>query len=408
MSKGTNSKQFIQFMLFGVMILIISSIAYYYSSSLNNAPITIAMNLDDTMPISVDDHHNSDISSLSSAHNINITNSIIKEHDQSECIPSDQNISFLPSYDDPQTQIIRTIKLRHKTPPLLISFGGSGNTFIRVLIEYVTKIYTGSIYNHEFINQGFIGSGTEYCITKTIVVKVHGDHIMRPRRRSIDDMYKTVNLFIAGKCLCGCMGASNNSVTIQQFENIHGKIINPSAIFIIRNPWDAFFALYQYWTPTWSNTHIRHAKHIELTIFNLTHFRQKINQMVRRWNMNMAVLRKMEQAHIPLLVIKFENVVSQSVNVRSIELWKIIRFLYRNEYLDVNQDVFKHRIDCIWKILDIDRRMNSFHRSKPNTKQLNKTYAYQLLGDKSICRFWRRMMHNAESFGYGSYNDIKC
>ena len=188
------------------------------------------------------------------------------------------------------------------------------------------------------------------------MVKVHGDHMIGSRKRNISDDYNIVSSFIAGKCLCGCMNAMNNSVTVKQFENIHGKITNPSAIFIIRNPWDAFFALYQFWTPTVSNTPGRHAKHIDLTRFNVTHFRKKLHQMVKKWNRNMVLLRKMQKANIPVLVIKFENMVSVSGNVRSNELWEIMRFLYRAEYLyGANQAVFKHRIDCLLKIMILTR-----------------------------------------------------
>ncbi|ESP04708.1 hypothetical protein LOTGIDRAFT_94282, partial [Lottia gigantea] len=54
----------------------------------------------------------------------------------------------------------------------LASFPGSGNTWLRHLIQQVTGIATGSIYNDSFIrNHGFMGEG--YRDDTVIVIKTH-------------------------------------------------------------------------------------------------------------------------------------------------------------------------------------------------------------------------------------------
>merc|ERR1712136_434057 len=47
-------------------------------------------------------------------------------------------------------------KIRHPNPSYLFSFGGSGSTVIRLLMEYITNVWTGSIYNDKkLFNYGF-------------------------------------------------------------------------------------------------------------------------------------------------------------------------------------------------------------------------------------------------------------
>ena len=56
-------------------------------------------------------------------------------------------------------------------PPLLISFPASGNTFTRLLLEYVTLYWTGSVYRSPLIEAGF--KGEINIDNKVIVIKCH-------------------------------------------------------------------------------------------------------------------------------------------------------------------------------------------------------------------------------------------
>ncbi len=316
------------------------------------------------------------------------------------CYSSNQNISLLPFYNDPQTKIMRTTILKHISPPLLISCGGSGNTFTRLLIEYLTKIYTGSIYTGEFKELQFVGSW--YCVTETIVVKFHGEH-MRD---------SNLNPFIQGKCLCGCTGNEVNephpvNISIEEFEAINGKINNPAAIFIIRNPWDVFFALYQYWGGN-KGGGMRHKSHINLARFNVQDFRKEVSNFANRWNKNIMALQKFKDTNTSHLIITFENLVHKDYDIKTQEVLKIMKFLYRDEYYKEHQDLFKHRLDCLWNISKTDQRLSGIHRDKPNEKELNKTFAYKSMGVESICNVWNKLKPFAKPFGYSIYNNISC
>jgi len=56
-------------------------------------------------------------------------------------------------------------------PPLLLSFPGSGNTWARLLIEYSSGIYTGSIYTDHSLKSVF--GGEKSCSFRTSVIKAH-------------------------------------------------------------------------------------------------------------------------------------------------------------------------------------------------------------------------------------------
>ncbi|XP_071790324.1 sialate:O-sulfotransferase 2-like isoform X2 [Asterias amurensis] len=73
----------------------------------------------------------------------------------------------------------------------LASFPGSGNTWVRYLIERATGIYTGSIYNDkDLFNKGFKGELKDWRKGTTIAVKTHNPD---PKRIS---EYKAVILII--------------------------------------------------------------------------------------------------------------------------------------------------------------------------------------------------------------------
>ena len=58
---------------------------------------------------------------------------------------------------------------------LLASFPGSGNTWVRLLLEDATGIYTGSVYIDKSLGKsGFLGEYEDQESGTTIAVKCHG------------------------------------------------------------------------------------------------------------------------------------------------------------------------------------------------------------------------------------------
>lgn len=68
----------------------------------------------------------------------------------------------------------RQQRMRH-WPPLLWTFPGTGNTWMRMLLDYATGIYTGSIYGDPSLLPLLPGEGR--CDRSVIALKAHPTHI---------------------------------------------------------------------------------------------------------------------------------------------------------------------------------------------------------------------------------------
>lgn len=90
--------------------------------------------------------------------------------------PFEQNIS-LQSCNDSYGLIgyIPEKNMFERKPPLLLSFPGSGNTWVRLLIEYCTGYYTGSLYNDYELNTVLIGEKS--CGIRTSAIKSHPNEL---------------------------------------------------------------------------------------------------------------------------------------------------------------------------------------------------------------------------------------
>lgn len=60
-------------------------------------------------------------------------------------------------------------------PPLLWTFPGAGNTWVRLLLEYATGTYTGSVYGDPSLLPLLPGEG--HCDDRVVAVKAHPTHI---------------------------------------------------------------------------------------------------------------------------------------------------------------------------------------------------------------------------------------
>eukprot|EP00755_Sulcionema_specki_P030092 Sspe_Gene.93578::Locus_66178_Transcript_1_1_Confidence_1.000_Length_417::g.93578::m.93578 len=57
-------------------------------------------------------------------------------------------------------------------PPLLWSFPGSGNSWLRLLVERATGVYTGSVY-HKDQSMRAVFRGEDFCNSSVIAIKAH-------------------------------------------------------------------------------------------------------------------------------------------------------------------------------------------------------------------------------------------
>jgi hypothetical protein len=107
-----------------------------------------------------------------------------------------------------------------RLPPMLYTFPGSGNTWARLLIEYSTNVYTGSVYNDPTLLKALPG---EYkCNWEVSVVKVH------PHTHPFEGLRTGKFFSDSGKCKSGGI---NNA----------GKGFD-KAILLIRDPYDSIWS----------------------------------------------------------------------------------------------------------------------------------------------------------------------
>lgn len=73
-------------------------------------------------------------------------------------------------------------------PALIYTFPGSGNTWVRLLVEYATGIYTGSLYNDVSIMTEM--PGERYCSYAVSAIKAHPNHFTASTLLSRDDTFE--------------------------------------------------------------------------------------------------------------------------------------------------------------------------------------------------------------------------
>ncbi len=117
-------------------------------------------------------------------------------------------------------------KMFERKPPLLLSFPGSGNTWIRLLIEYCTGYYTGSLYNDNELNTVLVGEKS--CGIRTAAIKSHPNELrIIPEKLPngiIEDRIKPLNKKERKKC---------NRGMVHNWEKI---------IMLVRDPFLSIFA----------------------------------------------------------------------------------------------------------------------------------------------------------------------
>ena len=135
------------------------------------------------------------------------------------------NMTFLDRTND------SLLLLRHPHPSYLFSYGGSGNTVTRIILEHVTNIWTASNFNDKELKKiGFTGE-TQSCGGKdrvdrpVLLIKAHPEVLDRVRSNP-------KNFFRR------CLGIKDKAPPLHYNDS--------NAVFIVRNPWKAIFTMFQF------------------------------------------------------------------------------------------------------------------------------------------------------------------
>eukprot|EP01084_Bolivina_argentea_P101730 182337_1 len=167
------------------------------------------------------------------------------------------------------------------------------------------------MYTGEYIKQG-------YASTEVIIIKKHGEYTDN------NELNSMIN--------------APESIWTKRFNISRSKIrkysgnITANAIFLIRDPWNAMFALYNFWQgqkriPSDS----RHKKHVSLQDFNKAYFAQMIKRYSNKWNRNIKIMNIWKANNKSFLIIKFENIIDSDTEIATNEMLKIMKYLYMRE-----------------------------------------------------------------------------
>eukprot|EP01084_Bolivina_argentea_P091732 165114_1 len=219
-------------------------------------------------------------------------------------------------------------KFKHcgSSTPFLFSFGGSGNTVTRIIISDITNIYTGSIYpaaahyaqlgsSGRFIGEGICGKKSKNNI---VVIKAHPEHLNTTKLLSLFNGNCTIN-----DCVCGIQQGDKyvpNHILYQKNHEWNKITFKFNGIIIVRNPWNAMWALYQLkfgFGCGYYRDYFVHIKHIyskstpecEIpmeNIWNDQHFsKQLIDGLIsyKEWLKTFELMKLMDEYNLKYIVV---------------------------------------------------------------------------------------------------------
>eukprot|EP01083_Nonionella_stella_P152031 486762_1 len=280
-------------------------------------------------------------------------------------IVNEENIRFLD-----ESTIHKYKDLKHNGSVYLASYSGSGNTMTRVLLEYTTNIWTGSIFGGpSYRKAGFKGQIRSICQHfDVMLIKVHPDLLKRRKSLTREMMLKP------------CFG--------NKFCDAPAAYGNPGAVFIVRDPWKAIFTFYQFYM----TKEEAHTGHVYLNQWDREGWKRHLAAHAFDWTQTFEMMQIMDQNNFDYIVVKYEN----------------------DAYHSQIKNDLRLRMQCIFSTLMANDygRLGTFHRKKTNeTIHLTIAKAYQYLIENHasvICNAWKTMQPFAERYSYHNIDGVHC
>ena len=282
-------------------------------------------------------------------------------------------------------------------PPLLWTFPGAGNTWIRMLLDYATGIYSGSIYGDPSLLPLLPGEGR--CDRSVIAVKAHPSHI-----DSFD--------FVPG----GSLIRLNVSRKPQYAKCARLRFTR--AIVVLRDPYRAIWAEYKRHV-NWreivvgrpygaesSSTACRHALRSQplhggamlRVCFDAPHFHHHAQHLARSWKhawFHYNRFRSMR--HAQLLQIAYEDLVDKSKRIAVLR--KMVKFIGAQSYAS------DEALQCAFILADNPH----IHRSLATERSMEVTSIQQAYSNATVvCLMWQFIRRRAVKYGYHPFGGIQC
>lgn len=223
-----------------------------------------------------------------------------------------------------------------KYPPHLLSFPGSGNSFVRLLIEYATGFYTGSMGMDDFEylgDGGFVGERS--CGLRLSALRAH-PHFFD---------------FLNGKLRF----AHNN----QRDKCKRGLVREmKKIIMLVRNPYDALWSYYQLLTS------LTHKDYLTTESFEPSNWLYLAPIMAAYWDSEYyRVVKPTFETFLPedIMTIKYEDLTQP--DKREAALKNLLKFMQYNTVSD-------EQLSCAFLLADkpfVHRNPNDPHRVTAKT-----------------------------------------
>jgi len=257
-----------------------------------------------------------------------------------------------------------------RTPPLLYSFPGSGNTWVRLLLDFSTGVYSGSVYSDSALFD--VLPGEAVCNKRVSVIKAH-PHIQT---------YKILNAgnLLPGKCTEG---------GVQRFDR---------AIFLLRDP---FYAIWSEFQRRRSGSHVGG---IPRTRFSDEKWRSHRGFLSLKYKEMMAneyagLLKSLAPADV--FVVKYEDLKNPITRESTLE--GLVRFVDVNSSFPSSRagDIRK-RIHCAFSSAEkAGIRRRPAHGNDVVT--INEAYTRE-----AVCEMWTQFGPAAATYNYSIFGGIQC
>eukprot|EP01084_Bolivina_argentea_P062039 113444_1 len=286
-------------------------------------------------------------------------------------------------------------------PPFLLSYPSSGNTYVRLLLEYTTLYWTGSVFGSPLKPIGFKG---ESRVDETVIaIKMHPIYGQKK-------LFNIINIgnvnFTEKRFRKKYMRIWH---TIQNILHTHNEHI--SAIFILKDVFSTCWSNFQFNYAMKYDSKIKNPKHLSSFIMTANTFKTELLSKwkvfclhcANNWMTTFEWIEMFKKMYKKITMVEIDKLTDK--RYMNDEMLKILHFLFNANYLKqkcVEQGMMKRLENTILHMQNLTR-FELVYRNKNRQNRIDKSYAYSLLSDHDICT----MLQSTQNQSY-MLNDMYC
>lgn len=302
------------------------------------------------------------------------------------------------------------------TPPLLYSFPGSGNTWLRLLIDWSTGIYTGSFYDDKDLLR--ILPGESRCDKSVSAIKAH-PHINSFESILAGDLPPKCSTLLRSKKA----SSDHNSGNKDMHVTTPNPFIFDKVILLIRDPYDSIWSEFQ---RRKSGSHVRGVRNTikmqkSWTAVYKELAEKYVDMMTKDYpaitngssieNRNNVVGERGQapsNTQIKSLTIRYEDLRNPSLAVKVLQ--EIIEFIFPPSFGLVGgwEHDMERKLRCAFVLADnpVAHRPASINtlRGRAGTDmKKEEAYTYEV-----VCEIWKKVGKHATKLGYKPFANNAC